>query len=293
MKLSVVTPAVGADLIPLISRFANSQNGVRPAIFSPTTHSSPDRRGLASDPRARVAGSQIQTHWYYERARGPAPERPGGHDQRQTESVPAVNPRSQVIRKTDLAKVELQLQPWSRMWPARARKRSSLSLRESRRNGQKSQNVRPTANDWFKAAVARVILFRATEAIVSNAAWYEAAIEHRSLRMHAPGSLSWHWIDREWWPRFPQGLDPTVAGPVLERKSSRSGKSWRMCCKTPPMSGQNISEWAKTTVLPQDGPGGARDRSKDLTIGIVGRDEHRANKRQQKSTGEIDVDSTR
>ncbi len=33
MKLSVVTPAVASDLIPLISRFANSQNGVRPSDF--------------------------------------------------------------------------------------------------------------------------------------------------------------------------------------------------------------------------------------------------------------------
>jgi hypothetical protein len=33
MKLSVVTPTVGADLIPFISRFANSQNGVHPSDF--------------------------------------------------------------------------------------------------------------------------------------------------------------------------------------------------------------------------------------------------------------------
>src|SRR6202035_5664490 len=33
MKLSVVTPTVASDLIPLISRFANSQNGVRPSDF--------------------------------------------------------------------------------------------------------------------------------------------------------------------------------------------------------------------------------------------------------------------
>jgi len=33
MKLSVVTAAVGADLIPLISRYANSQNGVRASDF--------------------------------------------------------------------------------------------------------------------------------------------------------------------------------------------------------------------------------------------------------------------
>jgi hypothetical protein len=33
MKLSVVTPIVASDLIPFISRFANSQNGVRPSDF--------------------------------------------------------------------------------------------------------------------------------------------------------------------------------------------------------------------------------------------------------------------
>jgi hypothetical protein len=64
MKLSVVAPDLGADLIPLISRFANSQNGVRPSDFF-ANHAfhrrieEISRRILARG----VAGSQIQTHW--------------------------------------------------------------------------------------------------------------------------------------------------------------------------------------------------------------------------------------
>jgi AIPR protein/abortive infection phage resistance-like protein len=71
MKLSVVTPTVASDLIPLISRFVNSQNGVRPSDFF-ANHAfhrrieEVSRRILAP----AVAGSQVQTHWYYERARG-------------------------------------------------------------------------------------------------------------------------------------------------------------------------------------------------------------------------------
>jgi len=147
------------------------------------------------------------------------------------------------------------------------RKRSSLSLRDH--EGMGSRVKRATyGDDWFKAAVARVILFRATEAIVSNAAWYEggyraqivayACFPARSVGIGSTrdGGLDFHKV----WTQ-------QSAGPVLERQIERSGKSWE-CAANSAMSGQNIPN-GPTTVLPQDGPGGARDRGqRDLTIGL-------------------------
>ena len=71
MKLSVVNPEVAAELIPRISRYANSQNGVRASDFFANHEfhrriEEISRRLLAP----AVGGSQVQTHWYYERARG-------------------------------------------------------------------------------------------------------------------------------------------------------------------------------------------------------------------------------
>ena len=107
LKLSVVTPSVASDLIPLISRFANSQNGVRPSDFF-ANHAfhrrieEVSRRILAP----AVAGSQMQTHWYYERARGQHLNDQAGLTAAKRNQFLLINPRRQVITKTDLAKVE-------------------------------------------------------------------------------------------------------------------------------------------------------------------------------------------
>jgi hypothetical protein len=71
MKLSVIEPDRAEEVIPLISRFANSQNKVNDADFFSNhpfhirieTHS---RRIWAPT----VDGAQHETHWFYERARG-------------------------------------------------------------------------------------------------------------------------------------------------------------------------------------------------------------------------------
>jgi AIPR protein len=89
MKLSVVTPIVASDLIPFISRFANSQNGVRPSDFF-ANHAfhrrieEVSRRILAP----AVAGSQVQTHWYLRARARPAPERPGRAHHGEAQPIP-------------------------------------------------------------------------------------------------------------------------------------------------------------------------------------------------------------
>jgi hypothetical protein len=89
MKLSVVPHSLSEDLIPSISRFANNQNGVKPSDFfaNHAFHRRMEeisRRVLTH----AVAGSQIQTHWYYERAH-PTPQRPSQVDGSKEEPVPA------------------------------------------------------------------------------------------------------------------------------------------------------------------------------------------------------------
>jgi hypothetical protein len=107
MKLSVVTPTVASDLIPLISRFANSQNGVRPSDFF-ANHAfhrrieEVSRRILAP----ALTGSQVQTHWYYERARGQHLNDQAGLTTAKRNQFLLINPRQRVVTKTDLAKVE-------------------------------------------------------------------------------------------------------------------------------------------------------------------------------------------
>jgi hypothetical protein len=175
MKLSVVSPAGGADLIPRISRFANSQNGVKPSDFF-ANH--PFHRRIEELSRRILspskAGSQLQTHWYYERARGQYLNDQAGLSSAKRSQFQLVFPRTQVIRKTDLAKVEccFNLEPDI---ACKGAEKAFVSFAERiAREWEDEQKRTEYGDDWFKAAVARAILFRAAEAIVSKASWYES-----------------------------------------------------------------------------------------------------------------------
>jgi hypothetical protein len=53
-----------------------------------------------------VGSSQVQTHWYYERARGQHLNDQSGLTSSKKDQFLRLNPRHQLITKTDLAKVE-------------------------------------------------------------------------------------------------------------------------------------------------------------------------------------------
>jgi len=290
MKLSVVAPAVGADLIPLISRFANSQNGVRSSDFF-ANHAfhrrieEISRRILAPG----VNGSQIQTHWYYERARGQYL-----NDQAMTTGAKRNqfllnNPRAQVIRKTDLAKIQccFALEPDV---ACKGAEKAFVSFAERITKEWTEESKRALYGDeWFKAAVARFILFRAAEAIVSNAPWYEGGYRAQIVA-YACARLARLALDR------PEsgGLDYVkvwnrqLAGPTLEQQIARIGEAMAGVLRKPPLAGQNISEWAKQPAC--------RKNALELPIRavagfddwIISSDEDRANRRQQKATGIVD-----
>jgi hypothetical protein len=291
MKLSVVPPAAAADLIPSISRFANSQNGVRPSDFFANHEfhrrmEEVSRRVLAP----AVAGSQIQTHWYYERARGQHLNDQAGLTPARRNQFLLVNPRRQVITKTDLAKVEccFNLEPdvackgAEKAFVAFAERVSKEWTEESRRAVY--------GDDWFRSAVARVILFRAAEGRVSRAAWYEGGYRAQIVA-YACARLAKMALDRE---EDAGGLDymkiwsQQSAGDVLERQLEMISDSMFQVLQSPPLAGQNISEWAKQQAC--------RSAALEARVPVVrGFDEwlmtsedRRARRRDQRNTGLID-----
>ena len=71
MKLSVVTPDATAELVPRISRYANTQNKISEADFFSShpfhVHMEKISRRVSAPPRE---GSLAASKWFYERARG-------------------------------------------------------------------------------------------------------------------------------------------------------------------------------------------------------------------------------
>ncbi|MEU4516238.1 AIPR family protein [Nonomuraea wenchangensis] len=114
-KITVVDPGQLDDLVPKISRFANSQNTINEADFEASSPFHRELQALSRSVWAPAAdGTTRQTRWYYERVRGQyqvdRARRGTGAAQR---AFDAENPRNQRFTKTDAARYEMTflLQP--------------------------------------------------------------------------------------------------------------------------------------------------------------------------------------
>ncbi|WP_231480501.1 AIPR family protein [Thiomonas sp. FB-Cd] len=171
MKLSVVRPDDVVAVVPRIAEYANSQNKVSAADFF-SNHpfhvrvEKISRRMWAP----AVGGSQAQTHWYYERARGqyanatlymtPAKKREFDHQ----------NPRKQLIEKTDLAKAEMTFRRFPHVVSSGAQK-NFARFAEWVADSWKDDGLE-FGDTWFQNAVSKLILFRQLEQGVRRADWY-------------------------------------------------------------------------------------------------------------------------
>jgi len=107
MKLSVLPAETSGKYIPLIARYANSQNRVSDADFFSNHEFHRRMEQLAQRLRApAVGGAQYGTHWFYERARGQYMNEQTGMTAAQRKQFALQNPKKQLITKTDLAKYE-------------------------------------------------------------------------------------------------------------------------------------------------------------------------------------------
>jgi hypothetical protein len=245
MKLSVVPPDIAGELIPNISRFANSQNGVRPSDFF-ANH--PFHRRMEEASRRILApatgGSQVQTHWYYERARGQYLNDQVGMNSAQRNRFLLVNPRRQVTTKTDLAKAVccFDLEPDV---ACKGAEKAFIAFAERITKVWEEEVNRATyGDDWFKAAIARIILFRAAESIVSKAPWYEGGYRAQIVA-YSCTRLSGLAQELGSGLNYLKIWGQQVVGPVLEEQISFIGEQMSKVLRSPPRAGQNISEWAK------------------------------------------------
>jgi AIPR protein len=290
MKISVVTPTIGMELIPQISRFANSQNSVRASDFFANHEfhrrmEEMSRRILAPG----VAGSQIQTHWYYERARGQHLNDQAGMTSAQRNQFLLLNPRKQLVRKTDLAKVEccFNLEPDV---ACKGAEKAFTAFAEHVTNEWADEANRLVYGDeWFKAAVARVILFRAAETCISKESWYEGGYRAQIVA-YTCARLVWLAMERSEGGGLDYGRIWTQqsAGPVFERQIGQIGEAMARVILKPPSGGRNISEWAKQQACRKVALEARVSAVKGFDAWLMSADQRRANMREQSRTGLID-----
>ena len=173
MKLVVVSPEEALEMVPRISRYANSQNAVREDDFFSNSpfHVRMEElsKKLLAPPKA---GVNFQTKWYYERTRGQYLNERNlrtASDQRKFE---AEFPRSQVISKTDAAKyaVAWEQQPHLVSGGAQKNFKAFASLVAEKY----ASHPEGFNENYYRRLVAKAIIFNAVRTAISKADWYEA-----------------------------------------------------------------------------------------------------------------------
>lgn len=245
MKLSVLPPEKAESMIPDIARFANSQNKINEADFF-SNH--PFHIRLEEFSRRLLApaygGAQHQTHWFYERARGQYLNEQSRLTITEKKKFLLVNPRNQVITKTDIAKFE---NTW-RCMPHKVSLGSQKNFRDFAEWITKRWEDDPTQfhEEYYRNLVALAILFRSTERLVGEQEWYQSgyranivtyALSKLSdmVETQAPG---WSIDFRRIWERqtMPDELTEQLAinaKKVMEVLTAEDRKK------------ENVTEWAK------------------------------------------------
>jgi len=179
MKLSVVEPQLIEEVVPRISRYANTQNRISEADFfsGHPFHVTLEQisRRLAPPPRA---GALTGQKWFYERSRGQYRDARGRGTPAERRRFETEFPKAQLIEKTDLAKYELTFAARPHIVCLGAQK-CFLSFAEQ---VAKEWEASPLSfNDgWFRSAIARAIIFRWTDRMINGSDWYRADRGHKS-----------------------------------------------------------------------------------------------------------------
>lgn len=175
MKLTVVKKeGEQSDFVSKISEYANTQNKVNKSDFFSNSPFHLEMKDYSK--RIWVAatnGSQRRTHWFYERVRGEYLNEQAYLTKAEKTRFQLENPKTQMLDKTFLAKSE---NSWMQK-PQVVAKGAQFSFANFADyiTSQLEKNNKVITENYFKDAVARVILFKNTEKIVSDANWYENA----------------------------------------------------------------------------------------------------------------------
>lgn len=243
MKLSVVDSQRASRLVPKISEFANSQNRVNAADFF-ANHpfhvriEEFSRRIYAPSPE----GTFRQSKWFYERARGQYADARAGLTPARRRKFDLENPRRQLITKTDLAK-------FLNVWEQRPHEVSLGAQKNfaafARRIGQAWSKAPDDFNEaWYREAVAKAIVFRATERIVDGQSWYRGGYR-ANIVAHAIAKTAHDIAEMDRAVDFQDIWRRQAPSPALTEALTGVAESVHDVLTSPPPGISNVTEWAK------------------------------------------------
>ena len=243
MKLSVVNADRAAKVVPKISEYANSQNRVAASDFfaNHPFHIRVEgfsRRIYAPSPD----GTFRQSKWFYERARGQYQDARGYKTTAQRKKFDIEYPRRQRFTKTDLAK-------FLNVWEGRPHEVSLGAQKNfaafARRIGQAWKKSPNDFNEaWYREVIAKAIVFRATERIVSAQPWYQGGFR-ANIVAYAIARIAYHVKTINRAVDFEAIWRRQALGRTLQETIAMVAKGVHNVLTEPPEGMRNVTEWAK------------------------------------------------
>lgn len=243
MKLAIVGADQVVELVPKISEYANTQNKVAAADFF-ANHPFHVRMQQFSRRlfAPAVDGTVRQTKWFYERARGQYQDDRSSGTATQRRKFDAEYPKRQLISKTDLAKYLMVWEGHPHTVSLGAQKNFAEFATRIGKAWEESDDRFNEA--YFRHSVAKAIIFRQLERLVSEQPWYDGGyranivaytISKLAFDVTAMGKVVD--FDRVW---REQAVSPPLAATLVS-----CAEAIHTAITIPPAGSRNVSEWAK------------------------------------------------
>lgn len=176
MKLTVIESSLedeATELVQNISRSSNSQNKVSDADFFSTHPFHVRMEQFSQRLYARaIGGSQFDTKWFYERARGQYLQKQMRLTSSEKKKFLLQNPKSQLITKTDLAKVRNTWKGLPHIVSRGAQTNFATFAEATDKEWVETDNGLIFNERYWQESVALMLIFRYTEKMVSHQSWY-------------------------------------------------------------------------------------------------------------------------
>ncbi|OAZ98623.1 hypothetical protein A9G50_03690 [Klebsiella quasipneumoniae subsp. similipneumoniae] len=175
MKLTVIEKIADEEAIKLIqdiSRSSNSQNKVSDADFFSTHPFHVQMEHFSQKLYARaINGSQFDTKWFYERARGQYLQKQMRLTRAEKKKFLLQNPKNQLITKTDLAKVRNTWDGFPHI-VSRGAQTNFIDFAEKTTKEWNKGEVDKFSDKYFQETVALLLIYKYMEKMIPNQTWY-------------------------------------------------------------------------------------------------------------------------
>lgn len=173
MKISKVSYENAQELIPNISKFANSQNKVSDSDLASNHPFHIKMEELSRRMSApAIDGAQFGTYWYYERANGQYRQATYKASKSVKKNYESRNPKKQMFKKVDLAKSYNIYLKKPNIASAGAQKSFNNFSKWMISKWDKNPNM--VNDNFYKKSISLMILYKETDKIIRMQDWYDS-----------------------------------------------------------------------------------------------------------------------